>query len=1356
MEDILLKQGYSYKLDVIKDSCDRKRFKVKSPDGNEYFIQKFKFQYDQPVPDQLQCYVKQVVPSVIIAQDISDHIKNFYKQGNEYEFKVIGSKQAPNTHYDLTDQYGLCFKIYNPSITLFKGDMIKCRIMRIKDASVSLHYVGTLSPKFPILFLSMKEWLSKLEITADAVLYEKWLKEIPEFEPVMKKYEEGDASWIIDLLQVGTKRITEWLIDCKDDIQLLKNINRKLNLAKRLSLYILEESDYLRSCNQEQRSVLQSRLSNYVELYEQYHIAISKILSGSHEEYIDRMFSRLKNAGYLYEPKRQIRIMMTILKLRPELINERMGELFETLHNWPLVNWQSEPFREALVRQLQIFIEENYWKVNLVALNDTASANKVVSRLILALAVQRLLTIDKDEIDLNLNRAILYRYSSYLIPDESEILLQNAVDSLLGYDWPNEFTWDTIETPSLLFIKMCNQHSDDTTENIIKTYSTSKADIQIQKDGIHIIAPDADPDTTVIPNNMFDWLNPKISLSDDIDLNLGKKNNQLKDYRKLWDEIRWSLFRGEESELVHIEKIMPPQEEEEINIIIDDIRIIDDVHEKQKLQLHCTINDDYYYGDGWMPCDNFHFVPWLSYKDIPNNFDGTLSFCKSENGMPLIFKANVSNRKGILNFSLKNQIENYLLDNSYPGQESVVIITALDKINNCWICLSEQGASYKVAYDNTTSHLSIGNIIRVSYFEPDRSNQSTQFFIGTYSANQEGLPTVFNKNVALKNLMQNIGTEITPEEDFQVVESEKLMTREELIEFIYILRRRAYWESEYVKAYNYLGLASILVRIVDEPILLNEITLHMDLLELLQEFGKNRKVDLETLDQFDHDLSKSPMLERLFTRLKIVSCLETNEKSNWLWEISSTPRNKTEGELASLVLSYNLLPRELESSKKQILTQITTLLNVNSTTINSKYYGDENQKTEFKSSLIFSPKEGSKAAVKEQLREITHIICGFMNARGGKLYIGVNDSGYENGLEDDLAYRKKNGQKPTIDAMIVDLQNHLDRTLPPHAKDHWEIYSDSESKKGVIVVEILPVREPVEFEDTIFVRSSCVTKPRLNAEREEFIKNRAHNYDNLMKLWGVTPPSSDDNEIHSTKDISDLNNSNKEKSEEKKNVSESSNSSSDNEKIKKTIFTGKHRHNVLHEYEESYVEPEFYLYFRSDGYVTCSINDLYKEDEDDCSLVLAVNEKEDSANLILTDDNNEIRAIPFDVIKGVTYDMPHKLSQNSDITIANIGSDNDYLLSVIRIAPGSLYYRLDKIAEILHSDELLSKGATLIDAPYDTIVQEIVKPDKLDYFSKDSIIKDNKVHGIPVPIGDGTLTEEERINLLITPLQIME
>ena len=141
----------------------------------------------------------------------------------------------------------------------------------------------------------------------------------------MVKYENKVPGWTLDLLQICTQHITEWLVACRDDLKSLKNICDRLELGKKLALYMVQESDFLRACSKEHRILLQGRISDYVALFEQYRHAASMILDKTHVVFIDRLFLRLKKSGYLYMPGAQIRIMMTILKLRPELINSRMG-----------------------------------------------------------------------------------------------------------------------------------------------------------------------------------------------------------------------------------------------------------------------------------------------------------------------------------------------------------------------------------------------------------------------------------------------------------------------------------------------------------------------------------------------------------------------------------------------------------------------------------------------------------------------------------------------------------------------------------------------------------------------------------------------------------------------------------------------------------------------------------------------------------------------------------------------------------------------------------------------------------------------------------------------------------------------
>lgn len=1347
-----LKQGGSYAFEIIKDQSVGKYFKVKTEDNLEFTIHKFRFQYNQPLPDYLQCYVKSLYP-IILGQDIAAHIANFYTEGQEYGFIVKDVLNDSSSQYELEDEHGLRFKLSNSPVPLAKGTRVRCRVIKIKDAYVNLKYVVSLGTKFSLEFHTIEQWIRLLGIKKiHANYYKKLLELVPQLQPALIKYQNRVPGWTLDLLQICTSNITEWLVACKDDLRSLRNICDRLELGRQLALYMLEESDFLRSCSLEHRYLLQGRLSNYVELFEQYKLAASKILDRSHEEYIDKMFSRLKNAGYLYKPSRQIRIMMTILKLRPELINSRMGELFEALHNWDISNWMSEPFRAALVQQLQIFIEENAGKINLLPASDSSYDNKVISRMIIAIAIQRLLATEADNIDYNLNRAMLYRYISFLSPSEVNNLLDKAIVALLGLEVANEFSWSDTENPTLLFIKSSHPlPADEERTSVTKSYITDKAELHLSTTGIHIIGAGADPETTVIPNNMFDWMNPMVSLMDPISFSNAKKGKDLNSLKETWDNIAWSLFGGDESAGQHIEKRFP-DEGEEVTVVIDDVRVIDYGHEKQRLQFHCTIHDDSYYGEGWMPCDSYHMIGWLTYKDIPGNYDKSLSFALDENGDPLQYVANVHLKSdGSLEFSMKTQIEDYLLENSFPGMESIAIVTYFDRINNAWLCLSETGATYKVACDDTTADLSEGKLVRVRYLEPDRSLSTPQFFIGELAPDQSDIPFIIKKSECLKNLMSGLGQPVENDlPSYQVMDSGQVLSHQELIELIYILQRRAFSETEYIKAYNFLGLASLLCRLAEDFALLKDISAHMKLLEFLQDFSRNRRLDYKLVDDFEDKVKDSPMLERLYTRIRIVSDIDSNQNSPWLWEIRQNPRNETEGKLASLVLSYNMLPKELEDSRKQILNEVSSLLNINNAISTAKYYGDESQTIEFKSSMVYTSKSGNRPDPKTQLHEITHIICGFMNARGGKLYIGVNDSGYENGLNDDITYRKNRGEKASIDGMIVELQNHLDRTMPSHAKDHWEISSDPEAKKGVIVVDVKPVRTPVELDGIIYVRASSTTKPRLGEEREEFIKSREHNYKILMALWGISDNlRENDRENHPG--------NNHENSEN--NISHENQDSLNEDKeldpgILKIISTGTHRPNVLHDYEESFVTPSFYIYFNPDYSFFTSLEDLYidhRHNPEECKLALAVLDKERNGNLLITYEKEGMTRISMKEIADMNPNQDSWVKKGWTIRGVNVANDNDYLLSVLKIPSGALFYRLDKCANIPLSTESQIQANKVCSLPHTLITQEIIHKDKLNFFEKDSIDREPGFYGSPIPIGDGTLTKKERISELLRP-----
>lgn len=1352
-----LKQGRSYRFDVIKEKSNRKFFKVSTDDGVEFSLLKFRFQQKQPIPDSIDCYVKSLMP-ITLGQDISVFINDFYTEGKDYDFKVKGVKNDTTKVYELEDGHDLCFKLFNAPESLAIGSRVKCKVLKIKGVQVTLKYIGTLATRLPLQFFNFQHWFSNFNMQRSSGLYKNLIESLPEFNTVMAKYRERHPDWIIDLIHTVATHIPDWLIQCKDDRSLLAKTVGRMRKAREMALFILEESDFLRKCDQDQRAMLQSKLSDCVELFDQYELAASRILDKTYEEFIDQMFSRLKKAGYLFRPSKQFRIMMTILKLRPELINARMGELFEALHNWEIGNWQSEPFRGALVEQLQIFIRENCGQINLLPANDSSDNNKAVIRMIMAIAVQSILATEEDNVDLHINRAMLYRYISYLYPKDVHTLLGKGVDSILGLERPSEFGWNDTDHPTLLMEKSLYP-ADDTDErnNLVKVYSTSKASLFLRPGSLQLIARGANPEETSVPNRIIEWLSPVISLNDDIVFPSPKKAKDLKSYSKMWDDVSWSIFGEEQSAGEKIEKILP-YGGEDVKVVIDDIEVSCSNSDKQLIKFHCTIYDETYHGDGWMRCDPMNMLRWLTGKDIPVNYDGSLKFAKDENGNSLLFRATVRRKNNTLEFSMKSQIEDCLLESIWPGEESTCIVTHLDRPNNSWLCLSELGCTFKVPYDEMTEGLNIGRIVRVKYVEPDRSGNSIEFFIGELSEDQEGLPHSIRKSDCLNNLMHSLGEVVEQEEenDSEVVEVEEVMSKEELLELIYMFQRCAYTEKEYLKAFNYLGFASILSRLAEEEMLLDEISTHMDLLQLLQDFGKNQKVDLEWLAGCGEKVKFTPMLERLHTRLKIVSNLYINENSEWLWAVRQNPRNETEQRLASLVLSFNMLPGEMEDTRKEVMKEITTLLNVNSTVSSSKFYGDESQTVEFKSSLIFHTQNGGRADPKAQMFEIVHIIAGFMNARGGSLFIGVNDAGYENGLYDDLSYRKAHGQKATIDAMIVDLQNHLDRIMPPHAKDHWEIESDSESKKGVIIVKVLPVEQPVEVDGVIYVRSSSTTKPRLGDQRDEFIRNRSQNFDLLMKIWGVGGADDDKSleEGKSQESVSVTDSSTSEETEQDSQTVELT----DEAEAEKTdsLSTGRHRANALHSYDANYVDPAFYLYFKDGDSVTYSPNDSYLDYDKDCRLALAVTEKEKEGCMTLAYSDGSVVCIDLSVFSEFSPNESRPHDKESRLEYVNIGLHEDYLLSVVKAPYGAVFYRIDPISGLKRGNTVDAKGGMLCDNKYRILAQEIVSADKLPFFDSDSVGKEPRYFGVQLPKGDGTLTVQECIDELLRPVACRE
>lgn len=127
-----------------------------------------------------------------------------------------------------------------------------------------------------------------------------------------------------------------------------------------------------------------------------------------------------------------------------------------------------------------------------------------------------------------------------------------------------------------------------------------------------------------------------------------------------------------------------------------------------------------------------------------------------------------------------------------------------------------------------------------------------------------------------------------------------------------------------------------------------------------------------------------------------------------------------------------------------------------------------------------------KVSVPKKVREIAEEVCGFANAAGGYVLIGVNDQGLIQGATIDNAKRSS----------IQDSIGEISPTL------HCELYSVKVDKKEVYVIEVPAGREaPYFFGGNVFVREGVNCQKLTNAEEIRALFQQAEKiyYDSIPR-----------------------------------------------------------------------------------------------------------------------------------------------------------------------------------------------------------------------------------------------------------------
>ncbi|MDG2432397.1 ATP-binding protein [Flavobacterium sp.] len=148
----------------------------------------------------------------------------------------------------------------------------------------------------------------------------------------------------------------------------------------------------------------------------------------------------------------------------------------------------------------------------------------------------------------------------------------------------------------------------------------------------------------------------------------------------------------------------------------------------------------------------------------------------------------------------------------------------------------------------------------------------------------------------------------------------------------------------------------------------------------------------------------------------------------------------------------------------------------------------ENERIEFKSSIRYD--YNKKITNRELEKVIAKTIVGFMNAKGGKLLIGVDDEGNVLGLEKDfltLKHKNKDGYEREV-FRIISTQLGREASFSNHVS--FYVLDD----KDICVIDIEPSNEPVyvsnETTTTFYVRTGNATYPLTVKETVDYLKTQ--------------------------------------------------------------------------------------------------------------------------------------------------------------------------------------------------------------------------------------------------------------------------
>ncbi len=1301
---------------VVRNSSGSPCFEVKYNE-RPYKVKLFKFQENAPDGTVIDCsIVQQANGEVYIRQNLQTLLREYFEEGKEYEFEVKHDF-THNGYYELSDERGIPFRVPVPKgLKLLTGSTVRCRLDRIDSSGAHLKLAMGEAMKPEAANPKMKEKApaarsasaaQRRELDADLIA-QRVEKEV---------FGEGLPQWDIEelfgMLFVNSdyydravnstmlSLIRRWSAEGSD----WSEIDARLLEMLKAVMYVLEGSDILLRENDLRRKSLQHRLSVMAANISGYQQAVNYLATGIQSQKVDRVLSSLRASGFIYEAEKQLDMLMRIFSLSPDTMRERMADIFALIHAREENFWRDEPFRKAFIRLLQLYSEQCAQ-----GMEETGAGNEdVVRSLIEALGIQLLLCDrdkDSDVFDYNLNFASLYRYASALRTSVPANAVRNAFLALMDvtrrpdslYQWGDTGAHDLMASR----LTMSPVGLEGSFE---KWYANRQVVMSLNNDGVCISRSDVDERTlrNLDLPGVGVWRNLRIRTPQQIAMPSG--SNDLNRARTMWNAIENALF----SDDVDVKR---PLSRRKSQPSVGDEVFIRVIGRNPDGSFKVEATDDEFEGRGTLAMEDIvrYKVPFVDVKH----------FCDS-GGNPYVFMANVKkiDERG-LHFTTFELLTEYVQDQCKNNNPMYCVVKSSNQYGILGI--SEQGDPVRFLRKGANASISVkaGDTVLGNWWQPAPGGHSAPYVDGVIVEVLD-TPRPFNTERSFQRLIADYADGDVYEDPIGTMTvmasgtagGEDFLSDSRLSELLSILERLAASESDYMKAYNHIGLARLLARMGRDDRRREFYEAWMRLIAILHYFAINGEIDVEQLKEFeDNDRSRfDPRSElyRIYLQLKIVSYKGRPQMREELWARMSDSDEEIRA-LAENVMAYNLIGETASmSALGEISDRINNILKVQGRKSTLHSFGAENKTTEFKTSLIFPPNNHMRANADVQSLEIMKELCALLNADGGTLYLGVNDFGMGVGIENDLADKLFGFSEDKYDLFFHrKVCEHMGRDVDAYVDGRFETFGG----KRIYIVTVKPYYSaPVKVQGVIYERHGSSKLPfvdpadiRLFTERraaerdrikaeEEAAKNAVRQSVSKAASAHKAELPAAPQESAETKPVSPARPAvqSAPRAAAKDEDAPQGTDAATPEKIKTRVsrgicpaqFDDNHDHSTeryLQILEDGFMlVPEFYGYSEGDGVL----------------LTLPVKEDDKSGWLVLGYDDGTVCRIPMRVMLDKEDYASGKRYEDAELVFADILHDTEALLTISEGRKGAWNARADRLEEIPEVPGIRSAGSRL-------------------------------------------------------------